>query len=109
MHIVHCQLQPDTREHAEYHLIQLGTTLHGCCTLSRMPCCGLTLTLYADLRRQWLEKGKERAQLRAVRREAAFVRQERFVEKARQARELRVAAQQAKYGKKLARLLATKV
>ena len=90
-------------------MTQLTTGLRGCCNSSRMRYLSLTRALYADLRRQWLEKGKERENFRAVRREAAFTRQERFVEKARQARELRMAAQQAKYGKKLARLLATKV
>ena len=74
-----------------------------------MICFRPTYASYADLRRQWLEKGKEREKFRAVRREAAFARQGRFAEKARQARELRVAAQQAKYGRKLARLLARKV
>ena len=63
----------------------------------------------ADLRRQWYEQGKARAVTRAQKREAAFRRQEAFVQRARQLRELRQGAQQAKYAKQQERMLAEKV
>ena len=63
----------------------------------------------ADLRRQWREQGKAMAGARALRREAAFKRQEGFVQRAGKLRELRQGAQQAKYAKQQERLLAQKV
>lgn len=44
-----------------------------------------------------------------MRREAAFARQDRFVQKARQQREVRQAGRQAMYKKQMDRLLARKV
>ena len=63
----------------------------------------------ADLRRQWLEKGSLREKARAERQEAAFIRQAKFVERARQARELRQGIQLARYTKQQQRILAQKV
>ena len=71
----------------------------------------ITIPIYAfaDLRRQWYEQGKVRAVARAERRVAAFRRQEAFVQRAKQLRELRQGAQQAKYAKQQERVLAEKV
>lgn len=71
--------------------------------------CMTSLYMSADLRRQWYEQGKTRAVARAEKREQAFRRQEAFVQRAKQLRELRQGAQQAKYAKQQKRLLAEKV
>ena len=70
---------------------------------------GHAIVVSADLRRQWLEKGRLREKARVERQEAAFIRQAKFVERARQARELRQGIQLAKYTKQQQRILAQKV